>query len=108
MTLPELLRLDVDGLTPEQAAVKLIEAVQVVELLRLRALARPPAELAAEPDGGEPWTLSPDDAAALAGVTRERLVRAKVFAPAKVRLGHRSVAFDARRLRQILARRTGG
>ena len=95
-------------LNPEAALAMLAGATDQLAKLHA-AVSVLAARTVAEPhdDEGESGMLTVDEAASLAGVSSESFRRRARFRPAVVRLGHRTLRVDAKRLRRILNRATG-
>jgi hypothetical protein len=86
---------------PEPARLRLLAAAEgVAAVLRLPPTGRPSANGTPSAPGE---MLTAQAAAALAGVTPEQFYRRKRFRAAIVRLGHRTLRVDERKLRRILA-----
>jgi hypothetical protein len=86
-------------LPPAEAAAVLARLAGLVDVLRVAASAKaaPPDEL--DDDG----LIKPEDAARIAGLTIREFYRRKVFRPACVKAGHRTLRINERKLRRILA-----
>jgi hypothetical protein len=87
------------SLAPTDAAAMLAKLAGVVAVLNVAASAQTPPPGERDSDG----MLKPDDAARIAGLTRKEFYRRKVFRPACVKAGHRTLRVNERKLRRILA-----
>lgn len=87
----------VSALSPAEAASAAADLATL-----LAALARRAAEREPERTENGAALLTVERAAALAGVTVEQFYRRKRFRPACVRLGHRTLRVNERKLRRIL------
>jgi hypothetical protein len=86
-------------LPPAEAAAVLARLAGLVDVLRVAASAK-----AAQPDErDDDGMLKPAEAARIAGLTVEQLYRRKVFRPARVKAGHRTLRFNEQKFRRILA-----
>ena len=86
-------------LPPAEAAVVLARVAGLADVLRIAAGAR--AEPPDERDGD--GMIKPEEAARIAGLTLAQFYRRKVFRPACVKAGHRTLRVNERKLRRILA-----
>jgi len=95
-------------LDPDIALALLAEATDqlgrlqmAVSVLAARATAQPREDHAA------PEMLTVEQAASIAGMSAEAFLRRSRFRPAVVRLGHRTLRVDERKLRRVLDRIIG-
>src|SRR5262245_9273555 len=86
-------------LPPEEAAAVLARVAGLEAVLRVAAGAR--AEPPDDRDGDD--MIKPAEAARIAGLTVAEFYRRKVFRPACVKAGHRTLRVNERKLRRILA-----
>jgi hypothetical protein len=86
-------------LSPAEAAAVLARVAGLEAVLRVAAGAKaePPEER--EGDG----MIEPEDAARIAGLTLAQFYRRKALRPACVKVGHRTLRVNERKLRRILA-----
>jgi hypothetical protein len=102
----ELTAIDVDSLSPEEAARLLIEAVRVVEQLRLRVFTSVPAERPPEPESGDDdELLSPEAAAERLGVQVRWVYAHAREIPGTRRLSRRCLRISAKGLARYLSQR---
>lgn len=98
---------DVAQLAPEALPGVMLELAALQTALAARLATAGQAENGEQPEPGEDGMLTPEAAARIAGLTVDALRRRKAFRPAIVKLGHRTLRVDERKLRRILARMSG-
>jgi hypothetical protein len=87
------------SLAPTDAAAMLAKLAGVVAVLNVAASMQTPPPDERDGDG----MLKPAEAARIAGLTVKEFYRRKVFRPACVKPGHRTLRVNERKLRRILA-----
>lgn len=85
-------------LAPMDAVRLLAQLEGLAAVVRLAAVAKPAA--LPEANGG---LITPVEAARLAGLSVRQLYRRRALRPALVRVGHRTLRVDERKLRRLLA-----
>src|SRR5262249_19218624 len=86
-------------LQPAEAAALLARVAGLEAVLRVAASAN-----AAQPDERDgDGLIKPEDAARITGLSLKEFYRRKVFRPACVKAGHRTLRVNERKLRRILA-----
>jgi hypothetical protein len=86
-------------LSAAEAAAVLARVAGLEAVLRVAASAK-----AGQPDErDDDGLIKPEDAARIAGLTLREFYRRKVFRPACVKAGHRTLRVNERKLRRILA-----
>jgi hypothetical protein len=90
----------VERMSPAEAAAAFAELAPLVAALAERMAQREAVPKRAE--NGADGLVTVEQAAALAGVTVAQFYRRRAFRPAVVRLGHRTLRVNERKLRRLL------